>query len=212
MTKGMLAAAGIHAIENHWERMGEDHENARVLGRGLSALGFSLTLPVHTNQLWLSSSSLLSPSFPLPSLPLLLSLALNPSASTPGQGQTHASYQGQGQGLYLREELARHHTGQRMRVARAETSTYPQRATAHEGSSQVPYASGSGSGPGSSSGSKGDEITFDELSDFCRPYGFILPRGQCTARLVTHLQTTRSDILRLLQLLHHYLSHCRPLH
>ena len=32
---GMLAAAGMYALQNHVERLGEDHENARLLAEGL---------------------------------------------------------------------------------------------------------------------------------------------------------------------------------
>jgi threonine aldolase len=47
---GVLAAAGLHALEHHRERLPEDHENARRLGEGLSALpGARLLYPVDTN-------------------------------------------------------------------------------------------------------------------------------------------------------------------
>ncbi|GAG63128.1 unnamed protein product, partial [marine sediment metagenome] len=36
---GILAAAGIIAIENMVERLGEDHKNARILGEGLVDIG-----------------------------------------------------------------------------------------------------------------------------------------------------------------------------
>jgi len=36
---GILAAAGIIAIENMVERLGEDHKNARILGEGLADIG-----------------------------------------------------------------------------------------------------------------------------------------------------------------------------
>ncbi len=45
---GILAAAGIFAIDNHLQRMADDHENARELAEGLSALGLD-PLPVETN-------------------------------------------------------------------------------------------------------------------------------------------------------------------
>ena len=35
---GVLAAAGIHALENNVERLAEDHRNARELAAGLSAI------------------------------------------------------------------------------------------------------------------------------------------------------------------------------
>lgn len=36
---GILAAAGLHALEHHVERMAEDHANARRLAEGLAAIG-----------------------------------------------------------------------------------------------------------------------------------------------------------------------------
>ena len=36
---GILAAAGIHALDNHVERLAEDHANARLLAEGLQATG-----------------------------------------------------------------------------------------------------------------------------------------------------------------------------
>jgi threonine aldolase len=35
---GILAAAGIHALDHMRERLGEDHENARRLAEGMAAL------------------------------------------------------------------------------------------------------------------------------------------------------------------------------
>ncbi len=35
---GFLAAAGIHALENHVERLAEDHDNALLLAKGLSGI------------------------------------------------------------------------------------------------------------------------------------------------------------------------------
>ena len=46
---GVLAAAGLHALEHHLSRLPEDHANARRLAEGLSALGAELPLPVETN-------------------------------------------------------------------------------------------------------------------------------------------------------------------
>lgn len=37
---GVLAAAGLYALEHHVERLGEDHENARRLSTGLQEAGF----------------------------------------------------------------------------------------------------------------------------------------------------------------------------
>ncbi len=47
---GILAAAGLHALEHHRGRLAEDHENARRLGEGLANLpGVRLLHPVETN-------------------------------------------------------------------------------------------------------------------------------------------------------------------
>jgi threonine aldolase len=47
---GILAAAGLHALEHHRARLGEDHENARRLGQLVAALpGARLLHPVDTN-------------------------------------------------------------------------------------------------------------------------------------------------------------------
>ncbi|HET9553407.1 MAG TPA: GntG family PLP-dependent aldolase [Anaeromyxobacteraceae bacterium] len=47
---GILAAAGLHALEYHRERLVEDHENARALGAAVAALpGARLLHPVDTN-------------------------------------------------------------------------------------------------------------------------------------------------------------------
>ena len=42
---GVLAAAGMHALEHHLERLRDDHANARKLAAGLSALGFKTNAP-----------------------------------------------------------------------------------------------------------------------------------------------------------------------
>lgn len=47
---GILAAAGLHALDHHLARLPEDHENARRLAEGLRALpGGSVLFPVETN-------------------------------------------------------------------------------------------------------------------------------------------------------------------
>jgi threonine aldolase len=47
---GIIAAAGVYALENMIERLAEDHENARVLAEGLSAVpGVALTPPPQSN-------------------------------------------------------------------------------------------------------------------------------------------------------------------
>jgi threonine aldolase len=46
---GVLAAAGLYALEHHVERLAEDHENALALAKGLSEVGDLTTEAPHTN-------------------------------------------------------------------------------------------------------------------------------------------------------------------
>lgn len=47
---GVLAAAGLYALDHHLARLPEDHENARRLAEGLSGIaGTSILFPVDTN-------------------------------------------------------------------------------------------------------------------------------------------------------------------
>ncbi|HEX7605104.1 MAG TPA: low-specificity L-threonine aldolase [Usitatibacter sp.] len=48
---GILAAAGIHALEHNVERLAEDHANAERLAKGLAALGLKVD-PVQTNMVF----------------------------------------------------------------------------------------------------------------------------------------------------------------
>jgi threonine aldolase len=48
---GVLAAAGLHALEHHVPRLAEDHANAQRLGAGLEALGIAVE-PVQTNMVF----------------------------------------------------------------------------------------------------------------------------------------------------------------
>ncbi len=52
---GIIAAAGVYALENMIDRLADDHENARVLAEGLSSIpGVSLT-PPQTNLIYFSA-------------------------------------------------------------------------------------------------------------------------------------------------------------
>ena len=46
---GILAAAGLYALEHHLDRLAEDHANARRLAQGLTRLGFRVDPPPETN-------------------------------------------------------------------------------------------------------------------------------------------------------------------
>ena len=48
---GILAAAGLYALEHNVDRLTEDHANAERLGRGLAALGMKVD-PVQTNMVF----------------------------------------------------------------------------------------------------------------------------------------------------------------
>jgi len=46
---GILAAAGLHALDHHITRLADDHANARRLAAGLEKLGLPLVVPPETN-------------------------------------------------------------------------------------------------------------------------------------------------------------------
>ncbi len=46
---GILAAAGLYALEHHVERLADDHANARRFAGGLEKLGFAVDPPPETN-------------------------------------------------------------------------------------------------------------------------------------------------------------------
>ncbi|WP_313089075.1 low-specificity L-threonine aldolase [Pseudomonas sp.] len=48
---GVLAAAGLYALERQVERLHEDHRHARMIGEGLQALGYAVE-PVQTNMVY----------------------------------------------------------------------------------------------------------------------------------------------------------------
>jgi threonine aldolase len=55
---GVLAAAGLYALENHWNRISEDHDNAQQLATDLQALGYDLVFPeIETNLVYFTSRS-----------------------------------------------------------------------------------------------------------------------------------------------------------
>ena len=49
---GILAAAGLYALEHHVERLADDHRNARRLAAGLAALGVEVDPPPETNMVF----------------------------------------------------------------------------------------------------------------------------------------------------------------
>ncbi len=59
---GVLAAAGLHALAEHRERLLEDHEHAAELAEGLEQLGFAVQRP-ETNMVWCGPPDALSVPF-----------------------------------------------------------------------------------------------------------------------------------------------------
>jgi threonine aldolase len=53
---GMLAAAGIYVLENHIDRLIEDHENARQLGESLAGISKLKVDPIQTNMVFVDLS------------------------------------------------------------------------------------------------------------------------------------------------------------
>ncbi|KAJ2849351.1 Threonine aldolase [Coemansia brasiliensis] len=51
---GILAAAGLYAIDNIWPTMKHSHQQARRLADGMTRMGFTLVLPVETNMVLLA--------------------------------------------------------------------------------------------------------------------------------------------------------------
>ena len=51
---GILAAAGIYALENNIERLAEDHRNAQLLAKGLGAIEGLTVTPAQTNILFVT--------------------------------------------------------------------------------------------------------------------------------------------------------------
>ncbi|KAJ1890145.1 Threonine aldolase [Kickxella alabastrina] len=54
---GVLAAAGLHAIDHVWPTMADTHRLARRLADGLSKCGFEIALPVDTNMVLVRAPS-----------------------------------------------------------------------------------------------------------------------------------------------------------
>jgi threonine aldolase len=55
---GIIAAAGLHALEHHVERLAEDHANARRLAEGLEAQGFRIEARPETSMVMFAVSDM----------------------------------------------------------------------------------------------------------------------------------------------------------
>lgn len=53
---GILAAAGLYALDNHIQRLADDHANAQFLAEGLRAAGYEVE-PVQTNMVYVNMGS-----------------------------------------------------------------------------------------------------------------------------------------------------------
>lgn len=51
---GLLAAAGIHALQNNVQRLAQDHENAAALAQGLSGIHHIQVAPAQTNMVYIT--------------------------------------------------------------------------------------------------------------------------------------------------------------
>jgi threonine aldolase len=52
---GILAAAGLYALEHNVQRLAEDHDNAHRLAEGLADLpGFEVEMPIETNMVFVN--------------------------------------------------------------------------------------------------------------------------------------------------------------
>ncbi len=60
---GILAAAGLYALEHHVERLAEDHANAARLGSLLEGVEGLTVQPVQTNMVWLDVNDTVAPGF-----------------------------------------------------------------------------------------------------------------------------------------------------
>ncbi len=60
---GILAAAGLYALEHNVERLAEDHANAARLGALLEGVDGLTVQPVQTNMVWLEVSPRVAPGF-----------------------------------------------------------------------------------------------------------------------------------------------------
>ena len=49
---GIVAAAGLHALDRHWDRLGEDHANAALLSDALARIDGISVEPCETNILF----------------------------------------------------------------------------------------------------------------------------------------------------------------
>lgn len=55
---GIIAAGALYALEHHIDRLAEDHENARILARGLKSIEGLRIEPVETNLVFFDTSAL----------------------------------------------------------------------------------------------------------------------------------------------------------
>jgi threonine aldolase len=60
---GVLAAAGLHALEHHVERLAEDHANAALLAAELMEVPGLTVHPVQTNMVWIDLAPTLAEGF-----------------------------------------------------------------------------------------------------------------------------------------------------
>ena len=55
---GFLASAAVYALDHHWDRLVDDHDNANYLIRNLLQMGFTEEVPTETNQIFINSENM----------------------------------------------------------------------------------------------------------------------------------------------------------
>ncbi|KAJ1547969.1 Threonine aldolase [Nowakowskiella sp. JEL0078] len=55
---GILASAGLYAIENHFPNLKNDHDRAKKISDELQNLGFEIYIPTETNMVWIDTTAI----------------------------------------------------------------------------------------------------------------------------------------------------------
>jgi threonine aldolase len=86
---GIIAAAGVYALQHHVERLAEDHDNARLLAQGLAAIAGLSAEPVETNIVFFNVSEIGLSATELAKRTLTHGVRLNPVSKTRIRAVTH---------------------------------------------------------------------------------------------------------------------------
>jgi threonine aldolase len=86
---GIIAAAGVYALQHHVERLAEDHDNARHLAEGLAEIEGITVEPVETNMVYFDVSGLGLSASRFGELTLDHGLRFSPETETRVRAVTH---------------------------------------------------------------------------------------------------------------------------